>query len=103
MTIHASSATTDSGHLFTLDPARAYPVIDHADHVYLWDVDGNQYLDAVAGLGRHVGAHLGLLANFFPGYRVTFFGSLIGFFYMFIVGLIVGVVLGAVYNKIAKA
>jgi hypothetical protein len=53
--------------------------------------------------GRHVGAHLGLLANFFPGYRVTFFGSIIGFFYMFIVGLIVGVVMGAVYNKIAKA
>lgn len=53
--------------------------------------------------GRHVGAHLGLLANFFPGYRVTFFGSIIGFCYMFILGLIVGVVLGAVYNKIAKA
>jgi hypothetical protein len=53
--------------------------------------------------GRHVGAHLGLLSNFFPGYRVTFFGSIIGFCYMFLVGLIVGVVLGAVYNKIAKA
>jgi hypothetical protein len=53
--------------------------------------------------GRHVGAHLGLLSNFFPGYRVTFFGSMIGFCYMFIVGLVVGVVLGAVYNKIAKA
>ncbi len=53
--------------------------------------------------GPHVGAHLGLLANFFPGYRVTFFGSIIGFFYMFIVGLIVGMVLGAVYNKIARA
>jgi len=53
--------------------------------------------------GRHVGAHLGLLSNFFPGYRVTFFGSIIGFCYMFILGLIVGVVLGAVYNKIAKA
>jgi hypothetical protein len=53
--------------------------------------------------GHHVGRHLGLLANFFPGYRVTFFGSIIGFCYMFAVGLIVGVVLGAVYNKIAKA
>ena len=53
--------------------------------------------------GRHVGKHLGLLCNFFPGYRVTFFGSLVGFFYMFAVGLIVGVLLGAVYNKIAKA
>ncbi len=51
MSLTESSATTDSGHLFTLDPSRAYPVIDHADHVYLWDVDGNQYLDAVAGLG----------------------------------------------------
>jgi len=53
--------------------------------------------------GRHVGAHLGLLANFFPGYRVTFLGSIIGFCYMFVVGLVVGVVLGAVYNKIATA
>lgn len=51
MSGHASSATTDSGHLFTLDPARAYPVLDRADHVYVWDVDGNRYFDAVAGLG----------------------------------------------------
>ena len=53
--------------------------------------------------GRHVGAHLGLLSNFFPGYRVTFFGSIIGFCYMFIVGFVVGTVLGAVYNRIARA
>ena len=53
--------------------------------------------------GRRVGVHLGLLGNFFPGYRVTFMGSIIGFCYMFVVGLIVGVVLGSVYNKIAKA
>jgi hypothetical protein len=53
--------------------------------------------------GLHVGAHLGLLANFFPGYRVTFFGSIIGFCYAFAVGFLVGIVLGAVYNKIARA
>lgn len=53
--------------------------------------------------GVHVGAHLGLLGNFFPGYRVTFFGSIIGFCYAFVVGFLVGVVLGAVYNKIATA
>jgi hypothetical protein len=53
--------------------------------------------------GRHVGAHLGLLSNFFPGYRVTFFGSIIGFCYMFFVGFIGGIVLGAVYNRIARA
>jgi len=53
--------------------------------------------------GPHVGAHLGLLSNFFPGYRVTFFGSIIGFCYMFVVGIVVGTVLGAVYNRIARA
>ena len=53
--------------------------------------------------GQNVGAHLSLLANFFPGYRVTFLGSIIGFFYAFVVGFLVGVVLGTVYNKIARA
>ena len=53
--------------------------------------------------GSNVGAHLVLLANFFPGYRVTFLGSLIGFCYMFVIGLLAGMVLGAVYNKIVKA
>ena len=53
--------------------------------------------------GPHVGAHLGLLGQFFPGYRVSFWGSIVGFFYMFVAGMIIGVVLGAVYNKIARA
>jgi hypothetical protein len=53
--------------------------------------------------GPHVGAHLGLLSNFFPGYRVTFLGSIIGFCYAFVVGFLSGVVLGAVYNKVAMA
>jgi len=52
--------------------------------------------------GPNVGAHLKLLAVFFPGYRVTFFGSLIGFCYAFVVGFICGVILGAVYNKFAR-
>lgn len=53
--------------------------------------------------GPHVGAHLFLLSNFFPGYRVSFLGSIIGFGYAAVVGFVVGVVLGAVYNKVAMA
>jgi len=53
--------------------------------------------------GPNVGAHLGLLSNFFPGYRVTFLGSMVGFCYAFGVGLLSGMVLGAVYNKVAMA
>jgi uncharacterized membrane protein (DUF485 family) len=53
--------------------------------------------------GRNVGAHLGLLSNFFPGYRVTVLGSFIGFGYAFAVGFLSGVVLGSVYNRVARA
>ncbi len=53
--------------------------------------------------GPQVGPHLALLNQFFPGYRVTFLGSLIGFCYGFVVGFLVGIVLGAVYNKVARA
>jgi hypothetical protein len=52
--------------------------------------------------GQHVGAHLALLANFFPGYRVTFLGSIIGFCYAFLTGIVVGFAVGAVYNRLAK-
>jgi hypothetical protein len=52
--------------------------------------------------GEHVGAHLALLASFYPGYRVTFLGSIIGFFYAFVTGAVVGGAVGAVYNKLAK-
>jgi len=53
--------------------------------------------------GENVGRHLSLLSQFFPGYSVTFLGSLVGFAYGFAVGLVVGSVLGAVYNKVARA
>ncbi len=53
--------------------------------------------------GENVGQHLGLLSVFFPGYRVTFVGSLIGFAYAFVVGYAVGRVIGTVYNKLAGA
>ncbi len=52
--------------------------------------------------GDEVGAHLGLLAQFFPGYRVSFLGSLVGFAWAFAVGFVIGAVLGTVYNKVAQ-
>ena len=35
--------------------------------------------------GPNVGLHLNLLGNYFPGYQVTYLGSVIGFFYGFLV------------------
>ena len=49
--------------------------------------------------GPNVGQHLNLLGVFFPGYSVTFVGSLIGFVYAFVVGYAVGRLIGAVYNR----
>lgn len=52
--------------------------------------------------GAVVGPHLGLLSQYFPGYRVTFLGSFVGFFYGFVTGFLIGWVIGAVYNKVAE-
>jgi hypothetical protein len=48
-----------------------------------------------------VGPNLQLLSQYFFGYRVSFFGSLIGFLYGFAVGTIGGALIGWIYNKIA--
>lgn len=52
--------------------------------------------------GHNVGQNLSLLRNYFPGYEVTYLGSLIGFFYGFLVGFLIGGVFGTVYNKVAR-
>ena len=46
-----------------------------------------------------VGPHLQLLSQFFIGYRVSFFGSIIGFFYGFALGTLCGSAIGWIYNK----
>ncbi len=51
--------------------------------------------------GKHiVGPHLQLLSQFFIGYRVSFWGSIIGFFYGFALGTLCGSSIGWIYNKI---
>jgi adenosylmethionine-8-amino-7-oxononanoate aminotransferase len=38
-------------HLFTLDPTRNYPRLVRGEGVYVYDDQGKQYLDAIAGIG----------------------------------------------------
>lgn len=52
--------------------------------------------------GSHVGQHLSLLRAYFPGYSVSFLGSLIGFVYAFVIGYGLGRVIGGVYNKLVE-
>jgi hypothetical protein len=51
--------------------------------------------------GENVGPHLSLISNYFPGYTVTWLGSLIGFAYGAISGAIIGWSVAALYNRIA--
>ena len=53
--------------------------------------------------GPNVGQHLGLLRAYFPGYSVTFLGSLVGFVYTFVIGYGLGRVVGTVYNKLVES
>ena len=51
--------------------------------------------------GDVVGPHLGLLAQYFFGYSVSFVGSLVGAAYGFAVGYVSGAFIAWVYNVIA--
>jgi hypothetical protein len=51
--------------------------------------------------GQPVGPHLGLLGQFFPGYQVTFLGSLIGLGYAFVTGFVIVYVGAKIYNVVA--
>lgn len=53
--------------------------------------------------GAQVGPHLALLGQFFPGYTVTFLGSLIGLAYGFVLGFVVGYLFARVYNGILNS
>jgi hypothetical protein len=49
---------------------------------------------------RVIGPNLQLLSQFFIGYRVSFWGSVIGFFYAFALGTIAGSAIGWIYNRL---
>ena len=50
--------------------------------------------------GPHVGEHLQLLSNYFIGYSVTWWGSVVGLFYGAVVGGIIGWSVSTIYNKV---
>lgn len=52
--------------------------------------------------GDQVGPHLGLLGQFFIGYRVSFVGSLIGMVYAFVGGYLAGRIIAGVYNRVVR-
>ena len=50
--------------------------------------------------GPNLGAHLGLLSVFLPGYSVTGVGSVVGLFYGFVIGYAGGWLTGRIYNAL---
>ncbi len=53
--------------------------------------------------GQNVGYHLNLLSNFYWGYEVTWFGSIVGFFYGALTGWAIGWIIGVIYNFIVTS
>lgn len=52
--------------------------------------------------GPNPGPHLGLLGIYFPGYTVTWMGSVIGFVYAFVLGYAAGRTVAVLYNRFAR-
>ena len=52
--------------------------------------------------GKNVGAHLGLLVQYYPGYSVTWSGSVVGLLYGALTGGVIGWAIASIYNRLAK-
>ena len=50
--------------------------------------------------GPHVGQHLQLLSQYFIGYSVTWWGSIVGFFYGALAGGVFGWSVSTLYNRV---
>jgi hypothetical protein len=50
--------------------------------------------------GPNLGSLLQLLANYFPGYQVTWVGAWIGFVYAFVFGYGMGRTIATIYNRL---
>ena len=52
--------------------------------------------------GENVGATLGLLGNYLPGYAVTWPGAFLGLAYGVVIGGTMGWLLARIYNRLAR-
>ena len=52
--------------------------------------------------GEHIGQHLSLLNQFFPGYSVTWPGAFVGFFYGAVSGAVVAFCIALIYNFVLQ-
>jgi uncharacterized membrane protein len=52
--------------------------------------------------GPQAGEHLKLLSNYFVGYSVTWWGSIVALFYGALIGWVVGWAVGTIYNKVVN-
>jgi hypothetical protein len=52
--------------------------------------------------GPRVGPHLQLLGQYFPGYSVTWTGSVVGLFYGALTGGVIGWAIGSIYNRVLR-
>lgn len=52
--------------------------------------------------GKVVGPHLSLLGQFFPGYAVTVWGSVVGFVYAFCTAFLVTYLIATLYNALVN-
>jgi hypothetical protein len=53
--------------------------------------------------GPNMGAHLGLLAVYLPGYSVSVAGAVVGFVYAAAIGALAGWLAARLYNLFARA
>ena len=67
--------------------------------ILLWAATATLLLKG-APAGQHIGEHLGLLGHFFPGYSVSWPGSVAGIAYGFLIGAGVGSIVGFFWNLV---
>jgi hypothetical protein len=56
------------------------------------------FVVTLVATGRGIGDHLRHLDSIYPGYQISFLGSVVGALYAFVSGLLAGGLFSAIYN-----